>query len=241
MKQVLFVVIFVSGLLFMPGCAVNSNRNEVYPSLETLTLEELLAMPFEELLAMSDVQLAATLGLVKLIERDGAYYLDPSDYKNWEPQIDEKWSYYVETPIENVGFYSSPYGEADIEKAALFITKRYIHYMMNAEWSKNTSFLITAYKDLSVTVYTEDELPEEYSRHIEKDETQIEDTDFTTWYVVPSVSYRFIGEIKGVGNGSDLGENEWVTDLGGNKEICLSLTKYREENYSMCSTKPAYA
>ncbi|MGI5971729.1 MAG: hypothetical protein ACOX7P_08410 [Oscillospiraceae bacterium] len=185
---------------------------------------------FEEMLAMSDVDLAFIFAWIDLTEQNGAYYLDPASYECWEPKTEEGT---LKTPYEFIGLITSPYGEADIEDLALCMTKRFIHMFMYPNQIVDASFLITAYKDLSVEVYTEDELPEKY-RHVLEEVPA--DTPFTYWYVVPTISYQFIGDIEGVGSGSD----EWVTDLGG--DYCLSLRLYKGQestNYSIAVARPS--
>ncbi|MGI5970321.1 MAG: hypothetical protein ACOX7P_01165 [Oscillospiraceae bacterium] len=84
-----------------------------------------------------------------------------------------------------------------------------------------------------IDVYTEDELPEKYRSCLEEEPA---DSPFTYWYVVPTISYKFIGDIEGIGSGPD----QWVTDLGG--DYCLRLRLYEGQesaNYSIAVQRPS--
>ena len=187
--------------------------------------------PLAELVEMSDLEMFSHY-LEESTEEEGAYYLKSSLYEDWEPTHEEGGKF-IESPFDNISTAMAPYEEGvDIEKIALYLTKRYIHIMMAPGVFRNASFLITAYKDLSVEVYTRDELPEPYNQHLEPEPS---DSPFTTWYVVPTISYQYIGEIDGLGSST----GEWVNDLGG--EYCFSLRLYigdESSNYSLRSAKP---
>ena len=203
-------------VLFLPACSnsnSNTDKSTDYPSLE-------------ECLTFSDIELAENTLSLELTENDNAYYTDPSLYEDWEPSADEGGATSPASPSFTTTY---EYGHGSIEDVALFLTKRHIQFFMHPDSSINTNFLITAYKDISVTVYSEDTLPEQYKQYLEPKEGEpnlTPDLSAITWYVQPDISYKFIGEIDGVGNGNDFGEDEWVTNLGSENEICFAITLF---------------
>lgn len=127
---------------------------------EDLAENEVSAFPAaeenEELtkaLEMSDVELAAEYSWVNLLQQGSTYYIDPESWAAWKPEVTEGFTE-ATSPMMYIATTFLPYGKGDVNDVALCLTKRWLHLMMNPELPNDTTFLITAYKDLSIDVYT---------------------------------------------------------------------------------------
>jgi len=177
---------------------------------------------------MSDVELAARLSALELNETENGFETAAAIYADWTPAETEDA---IRTPLANISTVMLPNCDADVDDIALCLTKRYVHILMNPDQFQNGTFLITGYRDLSVLVYTAETLPAELSVFVEP---EVSDEHFTHWYIVPSMQYRFIGEIEGIG----AGEDTWTDELGVKNGHFLILTLYENAetgaaNYSL--------
>ena len=182
----------------------------------------------EEILKMKDEDLAEKLAGVELVKSDGGYETRPEVYENWKPEKDEN---VVVSPMRCGSMVFVQGTEEETEKAAMCLTKRYIHFMMNAKLFSGGTFLITAYRNLSIEVFEPGDLPEKYSIHAESEPKNDPYSSMKIWYVVPKVELKYIGQMNGVNS-----DGEWTNEIG-TEEGYILLLRYVEStgNYSLTS------
>ena len=182
----------------------------------------------EQILKMTDAELAETFAGVELIEEGGEYAVRPEVYENWKLESSEKQ---VTSPMRCGITVLIEGAEEEPETAAMCLTKRYIHFMMNPKLFSGGTFLITAYRNLSIEVFEPGDLPEKYSIHAESEPKNDPYSSMKIWYVVPKVELKYIGQMNGVNS-----DGEWTNEIG-TEEGYILLLRYVEStgNYSLTS------
>ncbi len=180
----------------------------------------------EQILKMTDAELAETFAGVELIEEGGEYAVHQEVYENWKPESGEKQ---VTSPMRCGITVLIEGAEEEPETAAMCLTKRYIHFMMNPKLFSGGTFLITAYRNLSIEVFEPGDLPEKYSIHAESEPKNDPYSSMKIWYVVPKVELKYIGQMNGV-----ISDGDWTNETGTGEGYIL-LLRYIESsgNYSL--------